>query len=142
MRSPVSQPVPVMTAVVVNTFQRDLVSNLPAAARPLVAGKNVQPQSLLTAEAQRGVRRHFAADPVVYQRFVHGIRSALSSGIVDVFTIGLGLASLALLLVTFMPRIELAQWDTPRERAAEPTPELAEAELAAGVALATSTQRD
>jgi MFS family permease len=132
--------VPVMTAVVVNTFQRDLVTRLPSAARPLVTGKNVQPQSLLTAEAQRSVRRHFAADPLVYQRFVHGIRGALASGIVDVFTIGLGLASLALLLVTFMPRIELAHWDAPRQTTAEPTPELGEA--AASVALAAPAQRD
>ncbi|HZC28412.1 MAG TPA: hypothetical protein VE269_01635, partial [Gaiellaceae bacterium] len=132
--------VPVMTAVVVNTFQRDLVTRLPAAARPLVAGKGVQPQSLLTAEAQGAARRHFASDPLVYQRFVHGIRGALTSGIVDVFTIGLGLASLALLLVTFMPRIELAHWEPPREATAEPTPELGEA--AASVALAAPAQRD
>jgi EmrB/QacA subfamily drug resistance transporter len=134
--------VPVMTAVVVNTFHRDLVSNLPAAARPLAAGKNVQPESLLTAEAQRSVQHHFANDPAVYQRFVHGIRSALSSGIVDVFTIGLGLASLALLLATFMPRIELAHWEAPRESIAEPTPESGESESAASLALAASAQRD
>jgi hypothetical protein len=47
---------------------------------------------------------------------------------VDVFAIGLGLAALALVLTTLLPRIELATWSEP---AAEPTPETAEAEFAA-----------
>jgi MFS family permease len=118
--------VPVMTAVVVGTFRADLPGRIPAAAKPLLEGRAVRPQSLLTAEAQSAVRRHFAAHPEVYAGFVRGIRSALTSGIVDIFTIGIGLGVTAFVLTALMPRIELATWgDAP---AAEPTPELALAE--------------
>jgi hypothetical protein len=78
------------------------------------------------------VRRHFAAlgpdGQDIYRRFLAGVRGALSSGMVDVFAIGLGLAALALVLTTLLPRIELATWSEP---APEPTPETAEAEFAA-----------
>jgi EmrB/QacA subfamily drug resistance transporter len=118
--------VPVMTAVVVGTFRADLPSRIPAAAQSLVAGRAVQPQSLLTAEAQRAARQHFASHPGVYEGFVRGIRSALTNGIVDIFTIGIGLGVAAFLLTTFLPRVELATWgESP---APEPTPELALAE--------------
>jgi EmrB/QacA subfamily drug resistance transporter len=124
--------VPVMTAVVVNTFQNELPGRIPAAARPLIANRDLNPQSLLTPEAQERVRRHFAAlgprGDEVFRGFLAGVRGALSAGMVDVFAIGLGLAALALVLTTLLPRIELATWSEP---AAEPTPETAEAEFAA-----------
>jgi hypothetical protein len=62
----------------------------------------------------------------VYEGFVRGIRSALTNGIVDIFTIGIGLGVGAFILTTFLPRVELATWgESP---APEPTPELALAE--------------
>jgi MFS family permease len=102
--------VPVMTAVVVNRFHAGL---------PATAPKGLQPQSLLTAESQR----HVSAG------FVHAVRSALTSGITDIFAIGIGMGALALVLVTLLPRVELASWQEP-EAAAVPPPETAEAEYA------------
>ncbi len=55
------------------------------------------------------------------------MRGALSAGIVEIFAIGLGLAALALLLVIWLPRIELATWT---EATPEATAETAEASLA------------
>lgn len=125
--------VPVMTAVVVGTFRSDLPARIPAAAQPLVAGKAVQPQSLLTAEAQAAARHHFASHPGLYDGFVRGIRSSLTNGIVDIFTIGIGMGAVALLLATLVPRVELASWGEPQ---AEPTPETELADLDADLALA------
>jgi MFS family permease len=102
--------VPVFTAVVVARFQHELPRRIPGAALQLVAGSNVQPQSLLTAQTQSAVRRHFLDEPGVYRDFVAGIRGALAAGIVDAFAIGIGLAALALLLVLFLPHVELATW--------------------------------
>ena len=111
--------VPVMTSVVVTTFRHDLPSHIPAAARPLVVGRALNPQSLLTAQAQGAARRHFAHDPAAYHGLVAGIRSSLASGIVDIFAIGLGLSLLAFVLTTLLPRVELATWS--EAPAAEPT---------------------
>jgi EmrB/QacA subfamily drug resistance transporter len=110
--------VPVMTAVVVGTFRDDIESRIPAAARPLVEGRAVQPQSLVTARAQQAAERHFAARPDVFHGFVSGIRSSLTSGIGHVFEIGIGLGALALLLTVFLPRVELASWGDASEPAA------------------------
>ena len=62
----------------------------------------------------------------MYAGFVHGIRSALTNGIVHIFAIGIGLGVVAFVLTALMPRVELTSWsDAPGP---EPTPELALAE--------------
>jgi EmrB/QacA subfamily drug resistance transporter len=109
--------VPVMTAVVVNTFQSELPKRIPPEARALIANRDFNPQSLLTPQAQERVRRHFAAlgpdGDAVYRRFLAAVRGALAAGIADIFAIALGLAALALLLTVLLPRIELATWSEP-----------------------------
>jgi EmrB/QacA subfamily drug resistance transporter len=111
--------VPVMTAIVVNRFSSDLVRHAPAAIRPQLAGANVSPESLLTPQAQAAVQHRFAALPhghALYLQFVDAVRLGLSNGIVDVFTVGIGLAAAGLLLTLFFPRIELASWDPSEAR--------------------------
>ena len=117
--------VPVMTAILVNGFEHDLPRRVPAAVRPLVAQSTLDPQSLLTEEAQSAVRRHFtglAHGDQLYVGFVRAVRSSLSSGIDTIFTICLGLAVLAFVLTLFYPRIELARWDDNGEPEPEPLP--------------------
>ena len=126
--------VPVMTAVVVGIFRHDLPSRIPAAAKPLVEGKSVSPQSLLTAESQRAAQRYFANDPATYHAFVRGIRSSLTSGLVAIFAIGVGLGVVAWVLTAFLPRVELATWG--EATTADPTPETAEADAVAAYATA------
>ncbi len=107
--------VPVMTAIVVNTFSSELPGRVPAAIRPELAQHAISPQSLLTPQAQAAVESRFAALPGgghhLLARFLDGVRQSLASGIVDVFVVGVGLASAALLLTLVFPRIELATWE-------------------------------
>ncbi|MBX5473939.1 MAG: MFS transporter [Thermoleophilia bacterium] len=106
--------VPVMTAIVVNRFSADLVRYAPAAIRPQLAGANLSPESLLTPQAQAAVQQRFNGFPhghALYLQFAAALRRALANGIVDVFTVGIGLAAAGLLLTLVFPRIELASWD-------------------------------
>ncbi|HZR91390.1 MAG TPA: MDR family MFS transporter [Gaiellaceae bacterium] len=106
--------VPVMTAILVNRFSTDLVRYAPAAARKQLAGTTISPQSLLTPEAQRAIRQHFSTLPhghTVYLQFVAAVRRSLANGIVDIFTVGVGLAAAGLLLTLAFPRIELTSWE-------------------------------
>jgi len=78
--------IPVMSAVLVATFTRDVAQSVPAPLRPSLA--SLTPQSLLT------------------------VRHALVNGISQVFTIALALAAGALLLTILLPRIELSSdWE-------------------------------
>lgn len=106
--------VPLMTSILVNGFARDLPRRVPPAVRPLVDRGTLDPQSLLTEEAQSAARRHFvgiADGDRLYGGFVHAVRSSLASGIDRIFTICLGLAVLGFVLLLFYPQIELARWD-------------------------------
>jgi hypothetical protein len=119
--------IPVFTALIVNTFQRDLPRYVPPALRDEIARGAQSPQSLLTAESQARVARRFEALPQgheLYLRYIAGIRHALANGIVQIFVIGVGLAALAFVLTLVFPRIELATWEGGRETA-EPAPDAA-----------------
>ena len=98
--------VPLMTAIVVNTFSHDL--------RDYRLGSSLSPQSLLTPEAQASIRHQFGAGlhgRHLYLQFVGAVRHGLSHGITDVFTIGIGFAAAALLLTLVFPHIELTTWE-------------------------------
>jgi hypothetical protein len=110
--------VPVMTAVLVNGFAHDLPQRVPAGVRPLLAHSTLEPQLLLTQEAQRAIHRRFIGLPhgeELYASFVHAVRSSLASGIGRIFSICIGLGVFALLLALVYPRIELASWDEDGE---------------------------
>jgi EmrB/QacA subfamily drug resistance transporter len=114
--------VPLMTSILVNGFAHDLPRRVPVAVRPLVDRGTLDPQSLLTEEAQSAARKHFAglADgDRLYGGFVHAVRSSLASGIDRIFSICLGLAVLGFVLLLFYPRIELARWDDSGELEAD-----------------------
>ena len=106
--------VPVMTAIVVNTFSRQLPQEAPAALRPQLEGHALSPQSLLTPQAQAAIRRRFASLPDgdrLHAQFVTAVRHALADGIVRIFWVGIALAVAALAISIVFPRIELASWD-------------------------------
>jgi EmrB/QacA subfamily drug resistance transporter len=107
--------VPVMTAIIVNTFSSELPHRAPAAVRTGLAGRTLSPESLLTPEAQAAVRHRFADSPAVYAGYVSAIRHSLADGIVDIFRVGVGLSALAFLLTLVFPKIELATWERPAE---------------------------
>ncbi len=101
--------VPLMTAVLVNTFSADL--------RTSKLGSTLSPQSLLTSETQAAIRKSFGAGPQgrqAYLHFVGAVRHGLSHGITDVFTIGIGFAVAAFLLTLVFPHIELTTWEGDR----------------------------
>jgi len=101
--------VPLMTAVLVNTFSHDMASYR--------LGSTLSPQSLLTPEAQAAIRHRFGAGAhgqQLYTQFVGAVRHALSHGITDVFTIGIGFAAAAFLLTLVFPHIELTTWEGER----------------------------
>jgi EmrB/QacA subfamily drug resistance transporter len=110
--------VPVMTAIIVNTFSSELPRRAPAAVQPLLAGHSLTPESLLTPEAQAAARHRFADSPAAYADYVSAIRHSLADGIVDIFRVGAAVAGVAFLLTLVFPRIELATWEQPAE--AEP----------------------
>ena len=106
--------IPLMTAVVVNTFSHDLRRYAPAGGGPRLGQSKLSPQTLLTPEAQASIRHQFASTPHgqrLYGQFVTAVRHALSNGISDVFAIGIGFAVAALLLTLVFPHIELTSWD-------------------------------
>ena len=101
--------VPLMTAVLVNTFSHDMATYR--------LGSNLSPQSLLTPEAQASIRHRFGAGAhgqQLYVHFVAAVRHALSHGITDVFAIGIGFAAAAFLLTLVFPHIELTTWEGER----------------------------
>ena len=98
--------VPLMTAILVNTFSQDMQS--------FQLGSSVSPQSLLTPDAQAAIRRHFGGGEhgqALFLHFVSSVRTALCHGITDVFTVAIVFASAAFLLTLVFPHIELVSWD-------------------------------
>ncbi len=112
--------VPVMTAVIVNTFHSELPSHVPPVARQVIAGTDVDP---LTAESQTALHERFAhlgaGGQAAYAGFVHGVRSALCDGIVDVFVLAVAFGVVALLFALVFPVIKLTQWDETSSPATE-----------------------
>lgn len=102
--------VPVMTAILVNTFSHELPRRAPAALRPQLSGRSLSPQSLLTPQAQAAIR-HRIASHETYLRFVGAVRHSLADGVVRIFWVGIALGVAALALTLVFPRIELTSWD-------------------------------
>jgi hypothetical protein len=101
--------VPLMTAVLVGRFSGDMASYR--------LGSKLQPESLLTPEAQASIRRQFgpgAHGDALFAQFVGSVRRALAHGITDVFTIGIAFAAAAFLLTLVFPQIELTSWEGDR----------------------------
>jgi EmrB/QacA subfamily drug resistance transporter len=130
--------VPLMTTVVVNTFQDELPKRIPDAAKPLLANRELEPQALLTPEAQAAAKRHFAAlgpnGLDLYDRFLAGVREAVTAGLHEAFVIGTVLGLAAVVFAFLLPRIELATWSDPSSLA-DSTPEAASADAAAVMAV-------
>lgn len=98
--------VPVLTALIVSQFARQLPA-LPAAT-------SVDPDSLLTAEAQRAIASEFAGLPngsALHARYVEDVREALASAVSGAFTVCVGLGLLAVLAAVVYPRLRLAHWE-------------------------------
>src|SRR5581483_11004732 len=98
--------VPLMTAIIVNTFARDM--------RAHGVGSKLDPQTLLTQNAQAAIRRRFATGrqgQLHYERFIDVVRQALTHGITIVFTVGIAFATAAFLLTLVFPHIELTVWE-------------------------------
>jgi hypothetical protein len=103
-----------MAAMLVTAFAQDLPRSVPPSVRPPFAGQSVEPQSLLTAEAQNGIARQFAVRPrgeELHAEYVEGVRASLASGIDRIFGLCVLLSGIALLAALVYPRIELARWD-------------------------------
>lgn len=106
--------VPLMTAVLVNTFSRDLPRYAPASLHAQLSGTKLSPQSLLTPQAQQSVAHHFSGLPnghALFLQYVRALRHALSNGITELFTLGAVFTGVAFLLTLVFPHIELTSWE-------------------------------
>ncbi|MGZ4397238.1 MAG: MDR family MFS transporter [Gaiellaceae bacterium] len=106
--------VPLMTAVMVNTFSHDLPRYAPAALHSQLTGVKLSPQSMLTKESQAAVAHHFRSLPngqALFRQYVRALRHALSNGIVELFLVGAAFTGVAFLLTLVFPHIELTSWD-------------------------------
>ncbi|MEN2766902.1 MDR family MFS transporter [Ornithinibacillus xuwenensis] len=83
---------------------------------------NMNPQALLTQEAQQGLQEAFAkmGDKGIelFEQFLHAVKVSLSSGIHSLFIVGLGFAILTLIGTFFMPEHDL-QGDEYYEKEAD-----------------------
>jgi EmrB/QacA subfamily drug resistance transporter len=121
--------VPVMTAVLVNTFSTDLTRYAPRALRSELSGSKLSPEQMLTPQAQQSAANHFKTLPhgdLLFRQYLAALRHALSNGIVELFLLGAAVAAVAFLLTLVFPHIELTSWEeeepAPVEEVATETP--------------------
>src|SRR6266487_579483 len=107
--------VAVMGAIMTNTFQSELQSNMPAILKRLVpADKLAQlqnPQLLLAPDVVAKIQHSFAAlgpqGLVIFQQLIDAIRLSLSTAITSVFFLGFIIMLLGLFSVFFLREIPL-----------------------------------
>src|SRR6266699_978931 len=109
--------VAVMGAIMTNTFQSELQSNMPAILKRLVpADKLAQlqnPQLLLAPDVVAKIQHSFAAlgpqGLVIFRQLIDAIRLSLSTAITSVFFLGFIIMLLGLFSVFFLREIPLRQ---------------------------------
>jgi len=111
---------PVMTTIVLESFQSDLPSHLPASAANALAksGQNLG-QGLISGVGQSGLSHLPGLPPQAVAMVVHAIRVSLATGVQRAFLLAAALAALGFAVTFFLPEIPLRQ--TVHEESARPT---------------------
>lgn len=99
---------PIFGAILFHGFHNRLSTALSPELKEVTGGlSGVDPQSLLTAQAQREIADQFAAFGAagreMYQQLLHAVKVSLTAGIVDLFTLSLVFALLCFVGTFFLP---------------------------------------
>src|SRR6266581_214722 len=119
--------VAVMGAIMTNTFQSELQSNMPAILKRLVpADKLAQlqnPQLLLAPDVVARIQHDFAAfgsqGQVLFHQLIEAIRVSLATAITNVFFLGFVIMLLGLFVTLFLREIPLRKSNTAHAQAAQ-----------------------
>ena len=107
---------PILGTVLARSVDARLARDLPAELRQAMAAGGVQPQSLdpqqlLSAQAQQAIRSRFdafgTAGDRLYTQFIDAVHGALASGTRELFTIALVFGVLALVATLFLAEVRL-----------------------------------
>jgi EmrB/QacA subfamily drug resistance transporter len=103
---------PIFGSLLAQGFQNRLATALPATLAKMKGMlANVQPQSLLTSEAQKQMAKQFdkfgPAGHQMYLTFIHAVKVALTTGMNQLFLVGFVFAILCLIVTFILPATEL-----------------------------------
>jgi len=107
---------PILGTVLARSVDARLAQDMPAQLKQAMASGGVQPstldpQQLLSAQAQQAIRSRFdafgAAGDKLYRQFIDAVHSALASGTRELFTIALVFGVLALVATFFLREVRL-----------------------------------
>ena len=120
---------PILGTVLARSVDARLATDLPAPLRQAMAsggagGNAIDPQQLLSAQAQEAIRSRFdafgSAGQALYDQFITVVHQALASGTRELFGIALVFGVLALAATLFLQEVRLKRDDFIEETAAEP----------------------
>lgn len=102
---------PIFGSILNHAFQRQLAVTLPAPLQRVMSGSHVNPQSLITQQAQNAMATKFnqlgPAGHQMYLTLVHGIKVALTQGVHELFVVGLVFSVLCFIGTFFLPEVRL-----------------------------------
>ncbi|MBE3598427.1 MAG: MFS transporter [Limnochordaceae bacterium] len=115
---------PVFGTILTRAFQAGLEQRLQEPLAGVVRRLSLDPQALITADAQARLRGAFegtgAQGQRMYETFVHALRYALADGTGRLFTLGLWLALAALVATLLLQEIPLKRDEFYAEEEGEP----------------------
>ena len=102
--------VPIMTTIVIESFQRELPGHLPAAAAAVLArsGQNLG-EGLVSGIGQSALTHLPGLPPAMIQVVLNGVRQSLAVGLQRAFLLSAVLAALGFLVSFFLPEVALRQ---------------------------------
>jgi hypothetical protein len=111
---------PLMTTIVLESFQRELPGHLPASAANALArsGQDLG-QGLISGVGQSGLSHIPGLPPQAIPTVIHAIRVSLAIGVQRAFLLAAALAALGFAVTFFLPEIPLRQ--TVHDESARPT---------------------
>ncbi len=102
---------PIYGSLLIQGFQNQMTKSLPVALQHMTQLKNVNPQALLTAQAQAAMQAQFAklgvAGHSLYEGLLHAVRLSLTAGIGRLFAVGLVFSILGFIGTFFLPEVRL-----------------------------------
>jgi EmrB/QacA subfamily drug resistance transporter len=112
--------VPIMTTIVLESFQAELPRHLPAAAAAALAksGQNLG-EGLVSGVGQSGLNHIPGLPPQAVQVVINGIHASLATGLQRAFLLSAVLAALGFLVSFFLPEVTLRQ--TVHDESMRPT---------------------
>lgn len=102
---------PIFGSLLMQGFQHTLVSALPETLRKMPGLASINPQSLMTSQAQQAIAGQFskfgATGHALYAELLGAVKLGLTSGMLRLFAVGLGFAVLLFIGTFFLPEARL-----------------------------------